>query len=110
MVAGLSVSSGVAWVIGISWAFLFAQMRTRGSAVAKSGWQRIHPTKKVSSEHKAGKRAKFAPDLRVIARDLDQDTLNRRRRVLGEDHPDTLTAAASLASDLRALGQADDES
>ena len=25
------------------------------------------------------------------ARDLDEDTLARRRRVLGEDHPDTLT-------------------
>jgi hypothetical protein len=25
------------------------------------------------------------------ARDLDQDTLDRRRRVLGENHPDTQT-------------------
>ena len=31
------------------------------------------------------------------ARELDQDTLARRRRVLGEDHPDTLHAANSLA-------------
>ena len=40
------------------------------------------------------------------ARDLDQDTLDRRRRVLGDDHPDTLTSANNLAVDLRALGEA----
>ena len=39
------------------------------------------------------------------ARDLDQDTLDRRRRVLGQDHPDTLTAAHNLATDLRELGE-----
>ena len=39
------------------------------------------------------------------ARDLDQDTLDRRRRVLGEDHPDTLTSANNLAIDLRELGE-----
>ncbi len=38
------------------------------------------------------------------ARRLDEDTL-ARRRVLGEDHPDTLTSASNLAGDLRALGQ-----
>ena len=42
------------------------------------------------------------------ARDLDQDTLDRRRRVLGHDHPDTLASAEHLAIDLRALGEADD--
>jgi hypothetical protein len=42
------------------------------------------------------------------ARDLDQDTLDRRRRVLGQDHPDTLASASNLATDLRALGEADD--
>ena len=39
------------------------------------------------------------------ARDLDEDTLARRRRVLGEDHPDTLTSANNLAIDLRNLGE-----
>jgi tetratricopeptide (TPR) repeat protein len=39
------------------------------------------------------------------ARDLDQDTLDRRRRVLGEDHPSTLISARELAADLRALGE-----
>ena len=39
------------------------------------------------------------------ARELDQDTLDRRRRVLGEDHPDTLTSANNLAYDLRELGE-----
>ena len=44
------------------------------------------------------------------ARDLDQDTLDRRRRALGADHPDTLASASNLAFDLRALGEADGES
>jgi hypothetical protein len=39
------------------------------------------------------------------ARELDQDTLGRRRRVLGEDHPSTLGSANSLAIDLRMLGE-----
>ena len=39
------------------------------------------------------------------ARDLDQDTLDRRRRILGHDHPDTLNSAHNLAIDLRALGE-----
>jgi hypothetical protein len=33
---------------------------------------------------------------------LDQDTLDRRRRVLGPDHPDTVDSAHNLAIDLRA--------
>ena len=41
------------------------------------------------------------------ARDLDHDTLDRRRRILGHDHPDTLASAASLAHDLHELGEAD---
>ena len=43
------------------------------------------------------------------ARDLDRDILARRRRVLGEDHPDTLNSASDLAADLRALGEGADE-
>ena len=39
------------------------------------------------------------------ARDLDHDTLARRRRILGHDHPDTLHSADNLAIDLRALGE-----
>ena len=39
------------------------------------------------------------------ARDLDEDTLARRRRVLGEDHPGTLISASNLADDLRDLGE-----
>jgi hypothetical protein len=35
------------------------------------------------------------------ARDLDRDTLDRRRRVPGEDHPYTLDSALTLANDLR---------
>jgi tetratricopeptide repeat protein len=45
-----------------------------------------------------------AADLRALgnvqaARDLDQDTLERRRRVLGDEHPDTLASARNLAMD-----------
>ena len=40
------------------------------------------------------------PDLRALgevqaARDLNQDTLDRRRRILGDDHPDTLNSATT---------------
>jgi hypothetical protein len=38
------------------------------------------------------------------ARDLDQDTLDRRGRVQGVDHPETLDSATRLAIDLRRLG------
>jgi hypothetical protein len=41
----------------------------------------------------------------VAARELDQDTLDRCRRVLGENHPSTLTSANNLAADLCALGE-----
>jgi hypothetical protein len=52
----------------------------------------------------------LAADLHALgehaaARQLNEDTLTRRRRVLGEDHPDTLTSASNLAADLRALGE-----
>ena len=39
------------------------------------------------------------------ARELDEDTLNRRRRVLGPDHSNTLTSANKLALDLHVLGE-----
>ncbi len=42
------------------------------------------------------------------ARQLQQDTLTRRRRVLGNDHPRTLNSANNLVAHLRALGR-DDE-
>ena len=39
------------------------------------------------------------------ARELDEDTLARSRRVLGDDHPDTLGTAGALAADLMNLGE-----
>src|SRR6478672_3086452 len=42
------------------------------------------------------------PGEHQAARELDEDTLARRRRVLGEDHPDTLNSASNLAADQRA--------
>ena len=61
-----------------------------------------------------GTASHLATDLRELgeeqaARDLDRDILARRRRVLGEDHPDTLSSASNLAAELRALGEGADE-
>jgi hypothetical protein len=39
------------------------------------------------------------------ARAFDEETLGRSRRVLGEDHPDTLRSANNFVVDLRALGE-----
>jgi hypothetical protein len=39
------------------------------------------------------------------ARELEEAVLARSRRVLGEDHPDTLVSANNLAADLRDLGE-----
>jgi hypothetical protein len=39
------------------------------------------------------------------AQQLDEDTLARRRRTLGQDHPDTLTSAHNLAATLEMLGR-----
>jgi hypothetical protein len=39
---------------------------------------------------------------------LDQDTLDRRRQVLGADHPDTLGSASNLAVGLSELGRVDE--
>ena len=55
----------------------------------------------------------LAADLRNLgehqaARELDEDTLARYRRVLGENHPDTLTSANNLTADLKALDVAGD--
>ena len=41
----------------------------------------------------------------AAARELTEDILARRRRVLGEDHPDTLTSAFTLAAELAELGE-----
>jgi len=41
------------------------------------------------------------------ARRLDEETLTRRRAVLGPDHVGTLASASNLAADLRDLGDAD---
>ena len=66
-------------------------------------WARTTPTPCDSANN-------LAIDLSALgeheqARALDEDTLARRRRVLGEDHPDTLRSANNLAIDLRALGE-----
>ena len=36
---------------------------------------------------------------------MDEDTLARRRRILGDDHPYTLVSASNLAVRLAALGE-----
>ena len=62
-----------------------------------------------SSETRASQLARDLRDLGELqaARDLDEDTLDRSRRVMGEDHPCTLIFASQLARDLRDLGQAE---
>jgi hypothetical protein len=40
-----------------------------------------------------------------VLAELDEDTLTRRRRILGDDHPKTLNSANNLAADLHALGE-----
>jgi len=40
------------------------------------------------------------------ARQLDEDTLARKRRTLGEDHPDTLISAYNASTSLRRTGKA----
>ena len=47
----------------------------------------------------------FALGEHQAARELDEDTLARRRRILGDDHPDTLGSANNLAINLCALGE-----
>jgi hypothetical protein len=52
----------------------------------------------------------LAADLRKLgdyqgARELDEDTLERRRRVLGPDHPHTRSSERGLAADLRLPGE-----
>ena len=54
----------------------------------------------------------LAINLRVLgeyeqARQLDEDALDRSRRILGENHPETLRVANNLAVDLQALRQTD---
>jgi len=41
----------------------------------------------------------------VSARSSISSVLDARRRILGDDHPDTLTAKANLAGSLWALGK-----
>jgi hypothetical protein len=52
----------------------------------------------------AAGRARAAGSLVGGVRALDEDTLTRRRRVLGDDAPDTLTSASQVANDLLGLG------
>jgi hypothetical protein len=39
----------------------------------------------------------------LVARDLDQDSLNRLRRILGDDHPHTRLCSTNLAKDMLVL-------
>ena len=80
-----------------------ATSRTPPSPATAGCWARTTPK---PSPRPAGSRA----DLRELgeyqqAHALDEDTLARPRRVLGDDHPDTLTSANNLAPDLSALGE-----
>lgn len=80
-------------------------MRESGGAARQAGQncRREHPDTLRSAYNLAiGLRAMGENQ---AARELDEDTL-ARRRVLGEDHPDTLDSANNLTIGLRALGEA----
>ncbi|HZA17422.1 MAG TPA: tetratricopeptide repeat protein, partial [Pseudonocardiaceae bacterium] len=47
------------------------------------------------------------PEQYEQARQLAEDTLTRCRRILGENHPDTLRSANTLATVLANLGERD---
>jgi hypothetical protein len=64
---------------------------------------RWHPSTLTSASNLAADLSALGQHQR--AHDLGADTLDRRRRILGDDHPKTLTSANNLAADLRALGQ-----
>jgi len=63
------------------------------------------PTNRSRCQRSSGAISRGKETTRRPARDLDQDTLARYRRVLGEDHPDTLASASNLARDLRNLDE-----
>ena len=42
---------------------------------------------------------------RLPPRELDEDALNRYRRLLGDDHPNTLSSARNLTISLANLGE-----
>ncbi len=42
-----------------------------------------------------------------VALDLDQDSLNRLRRIFGDDHPHTQLCSTNLAKDMLALSETD---
>ena len=56
----------------------------------------------------AGRIVSSIGDSRQKSAALNEGILARRRRVLGEDHPDTLTSATDLVNDLRNLGEYQD--
>jgi hypothetical protein len=56
MMAGLSLSSAISWVIAGIWGLLVVLMQTGAKAAAKSGWQRIHPTKASPDKDSTGKK------------------------------------------------------
>jgi hypothetical protein len=55
---------------------------------------------------KSGLKAQQAEGEPRRAKALNEDAIGRRRRVLGEDHPDTLSSAYNLAIVLSQLGDA----
>ena len=63
-----------------------------------------HPHTLASADGLANDWRRFLGEYQA-ARDLDEETLARCRRVFGEDHPHTLASADNLANDLRLLGE-----
>ena len=101
---------GLRWLVCDACRYLLARGDTRtGHDLALSRYQQWHHLLGDDHEDVLAIAYHLAWALRLLgryaeARDLDQDTLDRRRRVLGENHPDTLDSANTLAVDLRHLG------
>ncbi|MBW0011157.1 MAG: tetratricopeptide repeat protein, partial [Pseudonocardiales bacterium] len=101
----------VAWLLNRAATYLLTRGEPRP---ARALFQRAHQlcSDTLGEEHPdtLASAGNLARDLHALgeyqqARDLNEDTLTRRRRVLGEDHPHTLTSANNLAAVLHALGE-----
>jgi hypothetical protein len=74
-----------------------------GAPVSAELLRRARRWRELGTHPPPGDNAGMAGDDGRAKVQLDEDTLGRRR-VLGEDHPDTLASADSLATSLRGVG------
>ena len=95
---------------GAAWYLLKRGDVRNGHELAARLYQQWHDRLGPEDRHTLCAADSLAEALRQMGRyadalQLDEDTLARRRRVLGENHPCSLDSANNLADDLRALGE-----